>query len=329
MEQERNSKNRIFYLGKLLYERTDEEHPLSTNELIELMESEYVLHVHRTTISSDIKQLISVGLDICTIETTQNKYFVASRLFDDAELKLLIDAVESSKFITKKKSKLLTAKLGRFTSINNADMLKRNLCIEERIKPGNEGAFYIADAINTAINKHRKISFQYFYYDENKQKKLKHHGEPYIFSPYTLVWNGDYYYVVGYSDKHQSIGNFRVDRIFTQPVILEEKAVPKPKNFRIAEYINSMFRMYNSKREEVKLICDNSVMDAIVDRFGEKVLVSKYDDKSFIATVNVAVNHVFFSWIFGFAGRVIIAEPTEVKEQFREMLNNVSTKIAD
>lgn len=315
-----DAKNRVFYLGKLLYERTDEEHMLSTNELVDLMESEYGLHVHRTTISTDIKQLISCGLDVCTVESRQNRYFIGNRVFDDVELKLLIDAIESSKFITKKKSKLLIEKLEKFTSIHNASSLKHNLCIEGRIKPCNENIFYIADAINTAINQNKKISFQYFKYNVKKDKELKHNGETYVFSPYTLVWNGDYYYVVGYSDKHNDIGCFRVDRIYSQPQILTESAVPKPKDFDISEYLKTTFRMFNSEHEKVELICDNSLMDAIVDRFGEDVETYTNDTQTFRAIVTVAVNHIFFGWVFGFGGLVKILSPQNVKDEFANMV---------
>lgn len=327
MEKNTDSKSRIFYLGKLLYEKTDEDHPLSTNEIISLMEENYGLHVYRTTVSNDVKQLVALGLDIYTIESTQNKYFVNSRMFDEVELKLLIDAVESSKFITKKKSKILVSKIEKFTSEYKAGALKRNLCSEGRIKPCNENIFYIADAINTAINQEKKIAFQYFYYNVRKEKKPKHDGETYIFSPYTLVWNGDYYYVVGFSEKHQNIGCFRVDRIFDIPEILKDDAVPMPKSFDVADYVNTMFRMFNSDRKEVELICDNTVMDSIIDRFGEDVTTYAYDMKSFRAIVNVAVNHVFFSWIFGFGGKVKISSPQPVKDEFAKMVMNFRDSI--
>ena len=327
MEKNIENKNRVYYLGKLLYERTDEEHPLSTNEIIALMEDEYGLHVYRTTVSTDIKQLVSLGMDIYTIESTQNKYFVNTRLFDEVELKLLVDAIESSKFITKKKSRILVSKIEKFTSSHKASALKRNLCSEGRIKPCNENVFYIADAINTAINQGKKITFQYYYYNIRKEKKLKHDGETYVFSPYTLVWNGDYYYVVGYSDKHKNIGSFRVDRIFAQPTILKDTAEPMPKDFDIAEYVNTMFRMYNSDRMEVELICDNSVMGSIIDRFGEDVKTYAYNMNAFKAVVNVAVNHVFFSWIFGFSGKVKINSPQNVKDKFCDMLSTTLRSI--
>jgi predicted DNA-binding transcriptional regulator YafY len=316
MDNQNDSKLRILYLNKILNELTDEDHSLSTTELIKLMEKKYGIHVHRTTISNDIELLKQFGVDIYTIKSTQNKHYVASRLFGSAELKLLIDAVESSKFITAKKSKELVSKLSTFVSTNQAKELKRNISTEGRIKPGNEQIYYIVDAINDAINVGKKISFQYFQYNVRKKQQLRHDGETYVFSPYSLVWNGDYYYVVGYSDKHQNIGSFRVDRIYTQPKILKEDAVVAPEDFDIIKYINTMFRMYNSERQEVELICDNSLMDAVIDRFGQDVSTYAYDMKSFRTVVDIAVNHVFYSWVFGFGGKVKINAPQNTKEEY-------------
>lgn len=167
----------------------------------------------------------------------------------------------------------------------------------------------------------------YFQYDVRKEQKLKHNGESYRFSPYALVWNGDYYYMVGFSEKHNGIGNFRIDRIASTPQILDEEAVPTPEDFDIAEYTNGMLRMYNSERCDVELICDNSVMDAIMDKFGNEVKTYAYDMTSFKLEANVAVNHVFFSWVFGFGGLVKIKAPDNVKQEYANMVKKTIEKI--
>lgn len=259
-------------------------------------------------------------MEIEVIKSSATQYHLISREFDLPEIKLLIDAVESSKFITEKKSKELVSKLGKLASQKQADELKRNLVPEGRIKPDNEYIYYIVDAINEAINTKKKISFQYFEYNVRKQQKPRHNGEVYVFSPYHLVWNGDYYYMIGYSDKHNDIGSFRVDRISKQPKILPDEAVAIPKNFHLSEYINTSFRMYNSEHQEVELICDNSIMDAIIDRFGDDVQTFANDMTSFRAVVNIAVSHVFFSWVFGFGGRVKIKSPEGVRNQYTDMI---------
>lgn len=220
--------------------------------------SDYGIAAHRVTIYEDVTQLKDFGVDIYTIKSTQNKYYLASRLFDLPELKLLIDAVESSKFITEKKSRVLSEKLTSLASVNQSSELKRNISITGRIKAGNEQIYYIMDALNAAINKGKKVSFPYFEFYAGKRKRLKNEGVPYVLSPYTLTWNGDNYYVVGWSDKHNKIATFRVDRIYQVPEILSEDAVPKPKKYNIGEFAEKAFQLYDSEHAEVELVCENA-----------------------------------------------------------------------
>ena len=315
------AKLRPFYIAKILHERTDEEHTLSTTQIIEILESEYCISSHRQTIKTDIEMLRQFGFEIEEIKSTQNRYNMFARTFDTPELKLLIDAVESSKFITSSKSKELVEKISSLTSAHVAAALKRNVSCEGRIKPGNEKVYIILDTINDAINKNKKISFQYFQYNVKKEKKLKHNGKPYVITPLHLVWNGDCYYMVGVYDYQQRLGSFRVDRIAKQPLILDENGTPAPEGFNIDQYINTTFRMYNSEHEEVELICDNDVMDAIIDRFGEDVTTYANDMTSFRAVVNIAISHVFYSWVFGFGGKVRIKGPENIKAEYEEMLH--------
>lgn len=313
-------KPRILYLQKILLERTDEEHPLSTTQLIGILNDEYGISAHRTTITKDIAALVEYGLDIVTIHSTQNKYFVAGRRFELPELKLLIDAVESSKFITKKKSDALIEKIHTLTSSGQVSKLKRNSYIADRIKPDNELIYYIVDTINDAINEGRQISFQYYDYTGLKKKVLKNKGEVYKLSPYHLLWNGDYYYVIGYSEKRDRIVTFRVDRIAAQPNILSAKAVERPKDFNLAEFTREVFFMYDGNKVTVDLRCDNSLMKTMIDRFGEDVTTLAYDMTSFRLITEVASSQTFLGWVFGFGGKVQILAPESVKEQYREMI---------
>lgn len=317
---ENEGKRRLLAIDRLLHELSDEEHPLSTRQIMELLQKRYGIEAHRITVTGDIEALRDFGVDIVKIESTQNKYFVAGRDFDLPELKLLIDAVESSKFITEKKSQELVAKLGSLASVHQAAALRRNLCAEGRGKPGNEKIYYIVDTINEAVNRQRKIAFPYFQYDANKQKRLRHGGQLYTFSPYSLVWNGDYYYTVGYSDKHGDVGCFRVDRIAEIPAILEEAAVPPPESFDISVFLKAVFRMYNSPIRHVNLLCHNSMMDAVIDRFGEEARTRVWDEESFLVSADVAVNPVFFGWVFGFGGKIRILDPPEVRRSYAELV---------
>ena len=322
-----DAKLRPLYLARILYEMTDEDHYLTTAQLIQILVEKYGIKSHRQTIKAEIELLKQFGLEIEEVKSTQNRYNLYGRTFDAPELKLLIDAVESSKFITSSKSKELVQKIGTLASDHIAASLTRNVSCEGRIKPGNEKIYHIVDAINEAINKKKKISFQYFQYNVRKEQKLKHNGEPYVITPLHLVWNGDYYYMVGVYDYKQRIGNFRVDRIAKCPVILKEEGTPAPQDFDIDDYINTTFRMFNSEHAEVELICDNEVMDSIIDKFGADVTTYANDMTSFRAVVNVAVNHVFYSWVFGFGGKVKIKGPENIRKKYMEMLLSAVSSI--
>lgn len=315
-----DAKLRPIYLINILKERTDEDHYLTTNQLCSILKNEYGIETHRTTIKSDIEMLQQAGVGIQAVRSTQNQYNYIDREFDIAELKLLIDAVQSAKFMTKTKSDQLVTKLTALAGVNKARELKRNLAVDGRYKMENEQILLIVDAINEAINQRKKIRFQMIEYNVKKEQVLHHGGEQYTFSPYSLVWDGDNYYVVGYSDKYDSIGSHRVDRIYQRPEILNEAVVPAPLGFDINKYINTMFRMYNAPRKEVELVCDNGVMDAIIDKFGPDVETYACDQHNFRVIAEIAIGSVFFNWIFGFGGLVKIKAPEDVKEEYKKQV---------
>ena len=318
------TKPRILYLKKILEERTDEENPLSTTQLINILNDEYGISAHRTTITKDITALQEFGMDIVTIHSTQSKYFVASRRFELPELKLLIDAVESSKFITKKKSDTLIDKIHTMTSVEQVAKLKRNNYVINRIKPDNEQIYYIIDAINEAINRGKQISFQYYDYTGLKKKELRNKGEIYKLSPYKLLWSGDNYYVIGYSEKKSKVINFRVDRIAGTPKILNDDVLSMPDDFDIENFTKEVFFMFPGEMIMVDLRCDNSLMKTMVDRFGEDVTTLAYDMTSFRLQTEVSASPTFFGWVFGFNDKVQILAPESVKEQYKRMLLNAS-----
>ena len=322
-----NAKRRPLFLAQILYERTDEEHYLTTAQLMNILENEYGIKTHRQTIPADVEILRSFGMDIQEVMSAQKRYNLVSREYDIAEIKLLIDAVESSKFITKKKSNELVSKLSKMAGNNQAEKLRRNISAEGRIKYDNENILIIIDGINEAINTGKKISFLYFKYDVLKEPKLRNEGNPFIFNPHRLVWNGDFYYMVGVFDDGDTIGIFRLDRILKRPNIMDEDALPFPDNFDFDKYLQTSFRMYGTDHTTVDLICSNDVMDAILDKFGKEVTTYAYDMEHFRAEVDVAVSNVFFSWIFGFGGAVVINGPTDVKEKYKEMVQNVAERL--
>ena len=317
---DKDAKRRPLILAKILFERTDEEHYLTTAQLMEILEKEHGIKTHRQTIPSDIELLRSFGMDIQDVMSAQKRYNLVSREFDLAELKMLIDAVESAKFISRNKSEQLVKKLSGLASQYQAKSLKRNISVENRVKYENEMVVLIVDGINEAINRGKKISFQYFKYGPNKRPKLRHDGKPFVFSPHKLVWNGDFYYMVGVFEKEQKIGVFRIDRILNRPEILEEDAIPFPEGFNFNRYLQSSFRMFGTEATPVELICSNDVMDAILDKFGKNVMTYDYDEDHFCAMVDVAVSNVFFSWVFGFGSKVQINSPPNVRNEYKQMV---------
>lgn len=317
-----DAKLRPLYLGKILYERTDDENSLTTNQLIDILKKEYNVSSHRQTIATEIQLLKDFGMKIECIKSRQNKYYLASRKFDLAELKLIIDAVDACKFISGKKSKELSAKLVGLTSDCHAADLKRNGSAEGRVRTTNEKTCSIIDAVNAAINSKKKIAFKYFTYDGKKKKILKHDGEHYIFSPIELIWDGDRYYMLGWSDRHGEIRTFRVDRIADVPAVLPAKAEKKPVGFSGPRFVGTNYRMFEGEAKEVTLVCDNDTMDSMVDRFGEKVETKPVDNRRFRLKAEVAESSVFYAWIFGFGGKVKIEAPKDMKAAYLNMVNN-------
>lgn len=318
---EDNAELRTISLLKILNTYSDENHELSTKNIMDKLQKECGVTVHRTTVGKNIKQLVDCGFDIYTHKTTQNRYYLASRLFEMPELKLLADAVESAGFITEKKSEELIEKLCRLTSVYEAEVLQEGFCANNG-KSCNESIYYIADTINAAIAKRKKISFYYFHYGPGKNRVLKNDGKPYVFSPYKLVWNTDEYYVVGYSDKHEKLVSFRVDRIDRCPEILDEDAEPRPEKEELMRHIRTMTSMYDSRRERVTLLCDNAMMNAVVDAFGEDVETKAFGDDAFTVETETAASPVFYRWVFGYGGKIRITEPENVKKEYAEMVKN-------
>ena len=317
---------RVLCLLKILNAYSDENHELSTKDLMDRLEKEFGIIVHRTTIGKDMKQFADFGIDIYTHKTTQNRYYLASRLFEPPELKLLADAVESAGFITKKKSGELIEKLCELTSVYSAEALREGFCADSG-KSCNESIYYISDTINSAIAKGKKISFYYFQYGPNKERELKNDGKPYFFSPYKLVWNEDEYYVVGYSDKHGKLVSFRVDRIDRCPEILDEDAVKRPAKDELARHIRTMSNMYDSRREHVTLLCDESMMNAVVDEFGEDVKTEPHGAGAFTAEAETAASPVFYRWVFGYGGKIKILAPETVKNEYAAMVRRAAEEL--
>ena len=310
------SQQALLLLRQYLYQQTDEQHPVSVTDILAFWQ-QHGIQAGRKSVYTDIELLQNAGMDIVCVKSSQNKYFVGQRLFELPELKLLVDAVESSRFITEKKSAALIKKLGHLTSTAQAEQLNRRIYMGGTPKPENESIYYNVDTIHNAVQKKQQITFQYFEYTPKKEKILKHDGYKYRFSPYAMIWNRDCYYAVGWSEKHGKIAQFRVDRM-TAVEPLEHTAVQTP-DFDPAEYVRKVFGMYPDNLCTVELLCDNEVMRSVIDRFGENVQTETVDEQHFRATVEVAPSPPFFSWVFTFSGKIRIVSPAAVLEEMRDM----------
>lgn len=310
------SQIRVLYLLRYLYQHTDEDHPVTAADIVRYWEKAGI-QASRKSVYQDIALLTDFGVDIVCVKSTQNKYFLASRPFELPELKLLVDAVESSRFITRKKSSELITKLASLASSAQAKELDRPVYMDGIAKPNNETIYYAVDALHTAIREKRQIRFQYIEFTPFKEKTLKHDGAWYEFSPYALMWQRDYYYAVGWSERHGKLAQFRVDRMVNVES-LELPAVETP-GFDAANYASKVFGMYDDKIESVTLRCENEFMRNVIDRFGDSVQTTPDGPDHFTAQVDVAPSPPFFAWVFTFAGGIQITGPEGVLDEMQQM----------
>ena len=319
------NKQRPFRMLKYLYENTDENHPVSTPELVKIFQAEDA-HASRKTVKDDIDVLVGEGFDIVTIRSTQNSFFLANRKFEIPEIKLLIDAVSSSRFINREKSAVLIEKLTGMVSKAQAEKIRRHLYTADRVKADNHQIYYIVDAITDAINEGKKICFQYFEYNGDKERLLRRNGAKYSVSPYALVWDDNHYYMLGFSDDRQKIVNYRVDRMCNTGMT-EEPAVSMPADFDMEEYVQLQFRMFAGEEVEVVLECRNDMMKYIVDQFGEDVETRKASEETFFAKVSVADSPTFYGWVFAFEGKLKISEPQEIRDKYMAMVRAAAEQV--
>lgn len=310
-------KARLLVLTKMFYELTDENHPMDTFKILDYL-AENGVPANNKTLRSDIALLKELDIDIVTVPGRPNKYFWGARLFEMPELKLLLDAVASSRFITKSKSRELSRKLTSMASENQRKQLSRHIYSTGRVKPGNENVYYYVDLINNAIEFKRKISFSIVEFDGRKKKVIRHDGEVYVISPYAMYWNDDFYYVVGWSDKRDTIGAYRIDRM-DDPQILNEKAARKPKGFRVTDYSHKVFEMFEGEEVRVKLECRNDLMKYVIDRFGMKFETEPATKETTYCYVDVCLSPTFYGWVFGFGGDIQVLEPEKAAEDIRTM----------
>lgn len=321
-----NQKLKLFYLVKILNEYSDEEHPLTMSEIINKL-SLFGIKAERKSIYDDIECLVSFGYDIISKKGKNSGYFMGEREFELAELKLLVDSVQSSKFITKKKSGILIKKLEGLTSKHFAKDFQRQVYVADRIKLTNETVYYNVSHLHNAISQNSKISFKYSTYNLNKKREFRNNGLDYKVSPYNLVFSDDNYYLISHYPKNERLTHFRVDRMSDIQIINEKRTEISEimgQNFNLGEYLKNTFDMFGGDTKKVSLLCDNSLINAVIDRFGEDVSIRKNNNETFIATVSVNVSPTFFAWVFTFGGKMKISSPDTVSNEFMNIAKEVT-----
>ncbi|WP_314880964.1 WYL domain-containing protein [Filifactor alocis] len=322
MAKGRNQKLKLLYLTKIFMEKTDESHALTLAEITSLLNG-YEVTADRKTLYLDFEELKHYGLDIISEQRSKTVvYYLASRDFELAELKLLVDSVQSSKFITEKKSNSLIKKLESLVSEHESKQLHRQVITSGRVKTMNESILINVDSIHSAINNNRQISFQYFQWTPDKQRELRHDGQRYTISPWHLVWNNENYYMIGYDSDSEMIKHFRVDKMLRISSGNEKReGLKKMKEFNIATYSRTLFGMLGGESTRVTLQCHNSMAGVIIDRFGKDTVMLRHDDEHFIAYVEVVPSDQFLGWIIGLSSYVQIMEPSSVVKQIKDLLS--------
>lgn len=324
MSKSANQKLKLLYLAKIFSEKTDEEHGLTLTELIRLLE-QYQVSADRKTLYMDLEELRRFGMDIIKQQSGRSVvYSLASREFELAELKLLVDSVQSARFITEKKSRALIAKLESLASVNEAHMLHRQVIIAGRVKTVNENIYYNVDRIHAAISADKRIRFQYFNWTPDKRMELRRGGEFYEISPWHLIWDDENYYMVGYDPESGMIKHYRVDKM------LKIDTVDKPRegsealsDIDIAQYSRRLFGMLGGEAEKVTLECENYMAGVIIDRFGSETVMYPKDDKHFIAEVDVVAREQFLGWLIGLGRGVKVIAPESIVSNMRQIAADI------
>lgn len=309
---------------KILLEKTDEEHTITVPEMIAEL-GKLGISAERKSVYDDLEYLKLFGLDVCSRKTRTHDYFIGSREFELPELKLLVDSVQSSKFITHKKSMELISKIEKLTSEANAKKLHRQVFVTNRVKTVNETIYYNVDKIHDAIAANKQITFKYYDLDVNRKKVYRKNGERYTESPVALTWDDENYYLITYKEKYDDYAHYRVDKMESIE-ITEEDRVLSEEPFDLSAYSKTTFAMFGGEETEVSIKFENDLVGVVFDRFGTDVRIVKADEDHFICTVKVAVSPHFLSWIVSFGRRAKIMSPDYVVDEMyaliRESLEN-------
>ena len=313
MPKSDNQKLKILYILDYLQKNSHEKHPVKAAELISMLDNQHGISCDRKTVYSDISALQDYGVDIVSCPGQSGGFYIASRNFELPELKLLIDAVQSSRFLTVKKSRELIEKLCNQCNEHDARLMKRDVVVSGRVKTMNETIYYNVDAIQEAIAQNRQIRFRYFDWDFGGKRKYR--DKPYAASPYGLCQDNENCYLLAHSERH-GITSYRVDRM-TGITLTDEprERCPELTGKALAEHSGQLFQMFSGEAVDVKLRFHRDLLNVVVDRFGKDTMLIPEDESHFNFTVRVAVSPMFLSWVIGFGSKAKILYPQSVAEQ--------------
>ncbi|HUM84323.1 MAG TPA: WYL domain-containing protein [Lachnospiraceae bacterium] len=315
-----DQKRSVLYLQKILREETDAQHPLTAEELLQHLDA-YGIDAGCKNIYDSIKALQESGIDIRRRDKAPKGYYLATRPLELPELKLLVDAVQVSRFITEESSRQLIKKLEHFTNSNEAGALQRQVYVGNRLKTENEDIFRNINEIHAALSQNSKVSFQYLEWTVLKKLIPKHDGQLYTVSPLTLTWADENYYLIAYAPEHKGIRHYRVDKMKGLRATGEKRDEALCcKTFDVASYNNMTFGMYGGRPETVTLSCANQLAGPIIDRFGTDTMMIPKGAEHFHAIVHVNVSPQFYGWIFGLGAGVKIVGPADVRDEYKEFL---------
>lgn len=318
MPKSSNQKLKLLYLMKYLMEKSDEEHPLSVADMIEEL-ARYDIKAERKSIYDDLEALRLFGLDIVQSRGKTTGYYIGARDFELAELKLLVDSVQSSKFITQKKTLSLIKKIESLASAYDAQLLQRQVYVRNRVKSMNESVYYNVDKISAAITADRVIKFKYFDYSVTKERRFRKDGAWYEISPFALMWDDENYYMLGFDADMGRMKHYRVDKMTEiEPLERFRDGKKEFEKVDMSEYSKKVFGMFTGELQTVKLRFANHLVGAVIDRFGRDTMIIASDEEHFTVSVNVAVSPKFYAWLFGFGKEVEIVYPAALREEMKK-----------
>ena len=324
MARSTNQKLKLLYLLRFLMRQSDENHPVSVADMIEEL-AQHGIAAERKSIYDDLEALRLFGIDIVQQRGRQTGYYIGQRDFELPELKLLVDSIQSSKFITERKTVSLIRKVENLANVYDARMLERQVYVRNRVKSMNESVYYNVDEISNAISRDRQIRFRYFEFTVEKQRQFRRGGAYYVLSPFALMWDDENYYMLAWDDAEQRMKHFRVDKMSAISALESPRQGKEAfEQTDMSAYSKKVFGMFTGQESGVKLRFANHLAGAVIDRFGKDVMLLRDGEEHFTVTVDVVVSPLFFAWVFGFGTEAEILGPEDVRRQARDAAREIA-----